>query len=145
MLTQVQIRGKKREEKAKGSGVLITREQILAFVDETPGAMYDKPFSDDFDTTVLRHKDSKKWFGIILKAPCDKVGVEGDGETDVINLKCDPALAFGLKAQYRGIVPAYHMNKYHWISVVLDSDVGINEVLNLIDLSFNLTRSKKVK
>ena len=43
---------------------MITKEQILDYCLETPGAMYDKPFSDDFETTVLRHKDTKKWFGI---------------------------------------------------------------------------------
>ncbi len=124
---------------------MITREEILRYVDETPGAMYDKPFSDDFDTTVLRHNDTKKWFGILLKAPCKKVGIEGDGEVDVINLKCDPVLSYGLKLQFSGIVPAYHMNKYHWISVILGSDVPKSEVLNLVDLSFGLTMSKKIK
>ncbi len=121
---------------------MITREEILEYINETPGAMYDNPFSDDFDTTVLRHNRSQKWFGILLKAPSRKVGVEGDGETDVINLKCDPTLSFGLKEEYKGIVPAYHMNKYHWISVVLDSDVPFGVLKELIDLSFSLTKSK---
>lgn len=121
---------------------MITKKQILDYCSETPGAVYDKPFSDDFDTTVLRHKDTKKWYGILLKAPGSKVGVEGCGEVDVLNLKCDPTLSFGLKAEYRGIVPAYHMNKYHWISVVLDSDVPFSVLKELIDLSFLLTKSK---
>ena len=124
---------------------LITREEILTFVDETPGTVYDKPFEDDFNTTVLRHYSTKKWFGILLKAPASKVGADGDGEVDVINLKCDPALSFGLKQEYKGIVPAYHMNKYHWISVVLDSDVPFSVLSELLKLSYELTLSKKVK
>jgi predicted DNA-binding protein (MmcQ/YjbR family) len=121
---------------------MITREEILEYVSETPGTVYDKPFSDDFDTTVLRHKSTKKWFGILLKAPGSKVGVEGSEEVDVLNLKCDPTLGFGLKSEYRGIVPAYHMNKYHWISVILDSDVPFSVLKELIELSFSLTMSK---
>ncbi len=124
---------------------MITREEILEYVSETPGTMYDKPFEDDFDTTVLRHKSTKKWFGILFKAPAERVGVKGGGEVEVINLKCDPALSFGLKESYKGIVPAYHMNKYHWISVVLDSDVPFSVLKELLELSFELTLSKKVK
>ena len=124
---------------------MITKEQILEYVSETPGAMYDMPFPDDFETTVLRHNDTKKWYGIILKAPSGKVGVKGEKEVEIINLKCDPALSFGLKSEYRGILPAYHMNKYHWISVILDSDVPFSVLKGLVDVSFSFTKSKKAK
>ena len=120
----------------------MTREDIIRYASCLDGAVCDQPFTEDFVTTVLRHKASKKWFGILLKAPCDRVGVGRDGETDVLNLKCDPVLAKGLFETYRGIMPAYHMNKYHWISVVLDSDVPFEEVKGLIDLSFSLTEKK---
>ena len=119
---------------------MISREDIIEFAFSL-GGVVDKPFTDDFDTTVLRHSDTSKWFGILLKAPCRKLDVEGlKGEqTDVINLKCDPALSFGLISRFNGIIPAYHMNKYHWISVILDSDVQFDELCSLISLSFSLT------
>ncbi len=120
----------------------MTREDIIGYAESLLDAVCDHPFSEDFVTTVLRHKSSKKWFGILLKAPCDKVGVSGEGEVDVLNLKCDPVLSKGLFASYKGIVPAYHMNKYHWISVVLDSDVSFDEVKGLIELSYSLTKTK---
>lgn len=117
----------------------MTREEILNYAKTLEGSVCDQPFTKDFFTTVLRHKASKKWFGILLNAPKGKVGVKGDGEVEVLNLKCDPVLAKGLFETYRGIMPAYHMNKYHWITVVLDSDVPFSEVKGLIDLSFSLT------
>lgn len=122
----------------------MTRDNILEFAGSLLDVVYDNPFSEDFETTVLRHKASKKWFGILLKAPADKVGVKGEGEVDVLNLKCDPVLAKGLFEGYKGIVPAYHMNKYHWISVVLNSDVPFEVVKGLIELSYSLTE-KKIK
>ena len=121
----------------------MTRSDILEFVKTLPDAVCDNPFNEDFVTTVLRHKASKKWFGILLNAPKEKVGVKGEGEVEVLNLKCDPVLAKGVFEAYRGIMPAYHMNKYHWISVVLDSDVPFDEVKGLISLSFSLTEGKK--
>ncbi len=117
----------------------MTREQITEYAATLEDTVLDKPFNEDFFTTVLRHGRSKKWFGILLKAPCDRVGVKGEGEVEVLNLKCDPVLAKGLFETYRGIMPAYHMNKYHWITVVLDSDVPFSEAKGLIDLSFSLT------
>ncbi len=121
---------------------MITRQEILELVSSVEGATFDQPFNEDFDTTVLRHSDSKRWFGAIISAPKCKVGLVGDGKTDIINLKCDPTLSEGLKQSYRGIVPAWHMNKYHWISVILDSDVDINTLKELMYLSFSLTDSK---
>lgn len=124
---------------------MILRDEIIEFALSLDGAVADKPFNDDFDTTVLRHGDTSKWFGIILKAPCEKLDVKGlkGKNTDVINLKCDPSLSFGLQKKYNGIVPAYHMNKHYWISVILDSDVPFDELCSLISLSFSLTEKKK--
>ena len=124
---------------------MITRQEILDYISELDSATFDKPFTDDFDTTVLRHSDTKKWFGAIIKAPKCKLGLSGDGVTYILNLKCDPILSQGLKEAYRGIIPAWHMNKYHWISVVLDSDVDITTLIGLINLSFSLTLGKVVK
>ena len=120
----------------------MTREEILNFAEALPDTVCDKPFTEDFFTTVLRHKASKKWFGILLNAPKEKVGVKGEGEVEVLNLKCDPVLAKGLFEAYKGIMPAYHMNKYHWITVVLDSDVPFSEAKGLIELSYSLTKKK---
>ena len=117
----------------------MTREEILNYAKTLHDTVCDQPFTEDFFTTVLRHKRSKKWFGILLNAPADRVGVKGNGDVEVLNLKCDPVLAKGLFETYRGIMPAYHMNKYHWITVILDSDVPFSEAQGLIDLSFSLT------
>ncbi len=127
-----------------GSGFVITREQIFAYIETLPGTGRDMPFAMDFDTTVLRHARSGKWFGIVLKAPLGRVGLSGDGETDVINLKCDPLLAYGLTQAHAGVVPAYHMNKRHWITVVLDSDVRMDMLETLIAASFELTALKRM-
>lgn len=122
---------------------MISREEVLRFSDGLPLSKHDCPFNEDFDTTVLRHSDSGKWFGLLFKAPARKVGIDADGETDIVNLKCDPALSFGLISQYKGIVPAYHMNKYHWISVVLSGDVPVSVLFELIGISYELTAVKE--
>ena len=48
-----------------------------------------------------------------------------------LDLKCDPVLSRLLRETYRGILPAYHMNKTHWITVRLHADVPDEEVEKL--------------
>ena len=105
----------------------------------------DSPFEDDFDTTVLRHGDSGKWFGLVFKAPCRKLGIDRDGETDILNLKCDPMVSYGIVESYAAVIPAYHMNKYHWISIILETGVPEDVLSMLISMSFELTKTKPRK
>ena len=118
---------------------MISRETILDYALSLPGAASDQPFDEDFDSTVLRHRASGKWFGLIIKAPRRKIGLEGDGESDVLNLKCDPVVAYGLTQTVPDIIPAWHMNKHHWISIRLEGDVPRDQLEALIDLSYCLT------
>lgn len=121
----------------------ITREQVLEFVDTIPGASVDQPFAMDFDTTILRHIATKKWFGAILHVAWGKLGIERDGEADILNLKCDPLLAYGLMQANSSILPGYHMNKHHWITVLLDGDVEMDLLRTLILDSYQITDQKR--
>lgn len=121
----------------------IERETVLGLALALPGAAADQPFEGDFETTVLRHGAGGKWFGILLFAPRARVGLPGEGRAALLNLKCDPLVSYGLRQQYPDILPAYHMNKAHWISVRLEGDVPEDTVGMLIDMSYRLTRPKR--
>ncbi len=54
------------------------------------------------------------------------------------NLKCDPVQALELREQYSGVKPGYHMNKKHWNTVDLDSDVPGAVVRDLVTHSYEL-------
>ena len=41
--------------------------------------------------------------------------------------------------QSAGYLPAYHMNKDSWITIVLDGTVPMKEICDLIDQSYFLT------
>lgn len=56
-----------------------------------------------------------------------------------VNLKCDPERSASLREQYDGLIyGAYHMNKLHWNTVEIDSNVPRDLILNLIDHSYDL-------
>ena len=85
----------------------MTKEEYLDFCGSIAGATYDQPFNEDFQSTALRHWDTKKWFGLLM----------------------------------------FHndMNKVHWITLYLDSDVPTEEIEDLTLRSFELTKRKDKK
>ena len=92
---------------------------------------------------VFRHEDNNKWFALSACIPGDKVGAPDTDNVDVINLKVDDLFFRDMIIQEDGIMPAYHMNKQHWISVRLDGTVSEKRVFDLIDMSFLATASAK--
>ena len=58
-----------------------------------------------------------------------------------ITLKCDPDLALTLRNQYKAVQPGYHMNKKHWNTITLDSSIPDDEILGMMDHSYNLVVS----
>ncbi len=69
----------------------------------------------------------------------NKLGIDSDDRVDILDVKCDPIL-IGSLIQNEGYFPAYHMNKTHWITILLDGSVPKEEIFNLIDLSYDLTK-----
>lgn len=70
-----------------------------------------------------------------------KLGLPGDDAVDVINLKVDDMFFRDMIIQENGIMPAYHMNKQHWVSVLLDGTVAEDRIFDLIHMSFLATAS----
>lgn len=79
-----------------------------------------------------------------MEVPYEKINVDKDGLVEVVNLKNIPEMIGGLRKN-DGILPAYHMNKEYWITVLLDGTVEKQTIFNLIDISYDLTKNKKNK
>jgi len=118
----------------------MTKQQFLEHCLDTYGTSPDYPFDEDFETAVLRHADNRKWYAIVMRVSQRKFGFDGDEVIDVVNLKL-PIEMFGSFGAADGVYPVYHMNKLHWISVLLPNDV----VKFLVGVSFEATKSLKKK
>lgn len=121
----------------------MNKQEVFEWVRETYGIEPDYPWNDW--NAVLRHKENKKWFALVMELEENKLGLPGDKIVDVLNVKCDPVLIGSLRQQ-EGFFPAYHMNKDSWISILLDGSVPADEIKNLIELSHKLTiKNQNVK
>ena len=121
----------------------MTKQEFLKYCSGRYGTSADYPFDDDFETAVLRHTDNRKWYAIVMRVKRCKFLEDSDESVDVVNLKI-PLELCGAYDAFGGIYPAYHMNKRHWISVIL-SDVPNDLLYHLVDLSYDATGSKKKK
>ena len=121
----------------------MTREAFLEYCASALCTEPDYPFEDDFETAVLRHGDNRKWFALIMKVSMRKFGLDSDRTVDIVNLKL-PVEMFGSFGAVDGVYPAYHMNKIHWISVLLP-DAPEDVVRFLVNVSFEATKKTKKK
>ena len=121
----------------------MTKQQILEYCLSTYNISPDYPFDDLFETAVLRHTDNKKWYALVMRVSRRKFGIDSDEVIDVVNLKL-PTEMFGSFGAADGVYPAYHMNKLHWISVLLP-DAPDDVVKFLVNVSFEATKAKKKK
>lgn len=118
----------------------MTRQDLLDHCFMAYGTSADYPFDDLYETAVLRHRDNRKWYALIMHISRRRLGINSDEMIDVVNLKL-PVSMFGTFRETDGVYPAYHMNKQHWISVSLP-DASDDLVQLLLSISFNATKSK---
>ena len=108
-----------------------TEEEALKACLELPFTYSDRPFGPEW--CVVRHRENDKIFAMLFER-------EGN---EWMNLKADPIAAELRRSVYPSVVPAYHMNKTHWISVILDGKMEDGDLKRLIAESYDLTAKKK--
>ena len=116
----------------------MTKQQILSYCLNTYSTSPDYPFDENFETAVLRHADNRKWYAIVMRVSRCKFGFDSDEVIDVVNLKL-PIEMFGSFGAADGVYPAYHMNKLHWISVLLP-DAPDDVVRFLVNMIFEAAK-----
>ena len=65
------------------------------------------------------------------------LGLEGNEVVDIMDVKCDPEMT-SMIIQTFGFLPGYHMNKQHWITILLDGSVSEAKILDFLDMSYDL-------
>ena len=123
----------------------MNRQMIFDYIKKKYKISPEYPWRRDNTSAVFRHTDNHKWFALVMTVQGSRLGLADNTWTDVINLKIDDLFYRDLVLREEGILPAYHMNKMHWISVLLDGTVPDDQVCELVDISFLATASAKQK
>lgn len=117
----------------------MNRQELAAWLTETYSTTGEYLFARYPSFQVFRHNGNRKWFAVIMEIPRKNLGLAGNGEISMVNLKCDTRM-IGSFREEPGFFPGWHMNKAHWLSVALDGSVEDAKIRFLVDMSFNLTK-----
>ncbi len=109
----------------------MTKQELIDYCLSLNEVIETYPFDDK--NTVMKHNDNKKMFAIIFTK--DNI--------DFISLKCEPLKAEVLRQTYEGVTGGYHLNKKHWNTININLDVDKNEIIDMINDSYNLIKPKR--
>lgn len=115
---------------------MMNREEVLAYGLSFPDTYQEAPFHDD-NWQLVRVKGSRKAFLWTY---------EKDGLIN-INVKVDPQWRDFWRNAFPSVVPAYHQNKEHWNTVILDGSIPEKDIKRMIAESYDLvtdTPSKRI-
>lgn len=117
------------------------REEIEKYINENYDVLQEYPWEKYPNFTTFKHKNNKKWFALIMDISFEKLNIDKEGIVSVLNVKNIPEMIGSLRKE-GGILPAYHMNKEYWISILLDGTVAKQKIVDLIDMSYELTSNR---
>ena len=114
-------------------------KKILQHAREKYGDEAEYLWDDLPNAAVIRRKDSRKWYVLLMTIPAKKLGLSSTELVEIVDLRFDvdelPNKVDNVRF-FRG----YHMNKKHWITVLLDGSVPLNEILDCVDKSYALAK-----
>lgn len=95
----------------------------------------------DDDNAIVRRKDTGKWYLALLVVQGTKIGLASEDKVEIIDLH---AKTEDIETMVDGVryFKGYHMNKKHWVTLVLDGRVPSEEIFDLIDKSYDLAKKK---
>lgn len=108
----------------------MTPDALVDLCLSMPQAVETFPFGEE--TSVFKTSGNGKIFALSALG----------GEPFSVSLKCDPEESRALREEFLQITPGYHLNKKHWITIVLDGHVPDELVEQLLRDSHALVRPK---
>lgn len=114
--------------------------EIIDYCNNKYGGNHVNPFKKHPDILAFVN-ERNKWYALLLDVEYNKLNKNTDITTKVkiLNVKYPTDRILEI-IDNKNIFPAYHMNKKHWISVVLDKNIKLETIKELIDISYSLVK-----
>ena len=111
--------------------------RLMEYCERKFGTEPEAPWEDSPDAYTFKTAKRNKWYALFMTIPYKSLGLVAKGALDVVNIKLPPEKVLGLIDRVH-FYPAYHMNKKHWITIVLNKEVDEPLVQQLLDESYGL-------
>ncbi|MCR5290577.1 MAG: MmcQ/YjbR family DNA-binding protein [Treponema sp.] len=113
------------------------KDDYIAWIKSQFGVEPDYPWPDDAQNSFVFRSANQKWFALVMKIKYRQLGLSGDEELWGVNLKASQEDISNL-IDKKSIFPALHMNKKHWITVVLTAVTDFEKLCQLTKKSYEL-------
>lgn len=121
------------------------KEAVLKYVRKKYKSNMEYLWESTPDAGIFRHKDNRKWYGLVMEVPKNRFGLPEEGSVCTLNVKTADPMLHDVLIRQDGFFPGYHMNKQNWISILLDGTVPFGKICDMIDISYQATASKEKK
>ena len=114
--------------------------EVIDYCNNKYGGNYVNPFKKHPDILAFVN-EKNKWYALLSDVEYNKLNKNTDITTKVkiLNVKYPTDRILEI-IDNKNIFPAYHMNKKHWISIVLDKNIKLETIKELIDISYSLVK-----
>ena len=113
------------------------KDDYIAWIKSKFGAEPDYPWPDDAPYSFVFRCPNEKWFALVMRIKYRQLGLTGDENVWVVNMKADQDSIPNL-VDHKSIFPAWHMNKKHLITVLLTAVTDFNKLCELTEKSYEL-------
>ena len=113
------------------------KDDYIAWIKTQFGAEPDYPWPDDAPWSFVFRCPNEKWFALVMRIKYRQLGLTSDEEVWVVNMKASQDEIPNL-IDKKSIFPAWHMNKKHWITVLLTAATDFNKLCELTQKSWEL-------
>lgn len=112
-------------------------KEVIAYIRKTYGDELEFLWQKFPENAVVRRKDNQKWYAALLTVSRRKLGFDSDEKVEILDLRMTPE---DIEKRVDGakILPGYHMNKKHWITICLDESVDSSDIFTRIGESYKL-------
>ena len=116
--------------------------RLMEYCERKFGTEPEAPWEDSPDAYTFKTAKRNKWYALFMTIPYKSLGLVAKGTLDVVNIKLPPEKVLDIIDRVH-FYPAYHMNKKHWITIVLDKEVDEPLVQQLLEESYGLVEKLK--
>ena len=113
------------------------KDDYIAWIKSKFGAEPDYPWPDDAPYSFVFRCPNEKWFALVMRIKYRQLGLTGDEKVWVVNMKAEQDAIPNL-VDHKSIFPAWHMNKKHWITILLTAVTDFNKLCELTEKSYEL-------
>ena len=112
-------------------------KKVINYINKKYNAKLEYLWNDTPDCAIARNSNGK-WYLLVMTITKRKLGIDSDDIIEIIDIK-HPTDRIENIIDNINIFKGYHMNKKHWITIILDNKIEDKILFKLIDTSYILT------